>query len=259
MTRHLLPDRRSFLRTSLGALLAPAFVGCDGSDPIYTGEFGLPRLSVRPSAPTLTPEFGATALGLGTDRDGILYVPASYDPATPAPLLVAMHGTPGGAPLWEPFYQACELRGMVMVAIESRGLAWDLIELQRFGLDLPFIDQALAHTFDRCLIDPTRLCMMGFSDGASYALSLGTSNGDLFSHLISFSPGFWRAVPPLVGNPRVFISHGTEDQILPLNATRDGIVPDLRSLGYDVTYDEFVGPHTVPRDTAQAAFDWLIE
>lgn len=37
----------------------------------------------------------------------------------------------------------------------------------------------------------------GFSDGASYALSLGQPNADVFSHIIAFSPGFMRA-PSLV-------------------------------------------------------------
>lgn len=37
----------------------------------------------------------------------------------------------------------------------------------------------------------------GFSDGASYALSLGLPNGNLFSHIVAFSPGFMRA-PTLV-------------------------------------------------------------
>ncbi len=32
----------------------------------------------------------------------------------------------------------------------------------------------------------------GFSDGASYALSLGVPNGDLFTHIVAFSPGFMR-------------------------------------------------------------------
>jgi len=33
-------------------------------------------------------------------------------------------------------------------------------------------------------------CNRGFSDGASYALSVGITNGDLFTHVIAFSPGF---------------------------------------------------------------------
>jgi hypothetical protein len=56
-------------------------------------------------------------------------------------------------------------------------------------------------------VDPTRLAVGGFSDGTSYALSLGLTNGDLFSHVLAFSPGF--AVPARRrGRPRLFLSHG---------------------------------------------------
>jgi predicted esterase len=57
-----------------------------------------------------------------------------------------------------------------------------------------YLDQALQHVFETYSIDPGRVGLGGFSDGASYALSLGVANGDLFSHIIAFSPGFMR--PP---------------------------------------------------------------
>ena len=253
-------SRRSFLergtKIGLGALIAPAFGACQ-SDPVRVGGTGDPRLTVQPFAPTMSAAAGATPLGLGGSRDGVLYVPSTYDPATPGPLVVAMHGTPGSSSLWVPFYQACEAQGMVMLAVDSRGLGWDLIDIGEFGPDPDFIDQALTFTFERCLIDTTRIVLLGFSDGASYTLSLGTSNGDLFTHLVSFSPGFWTSADPLIGRPEIFVSHGTEDQILPITASRVEIVPVLRAFGYDVTYEEFVGPHTVPADIARMAFDWF--
>ncbi len=62
-----------------------------------------------------------------------------------------------------------------------------------FGPDVRFIDKALSKVFGSYRIDPSHLAVAGFSDGASYALSLGLPNGDLFSHIIAFSPGFMRA------------------------------------------------------------------
>ena len=47
----------------------------------------------------------------------------------------------------------------------------------------------------------------------SYALSLGLANGDLFTHVIAFSPGFITPAPPS-GRPPIFVSHGTADQVL---------------------------------------------
>ena len=52
--------------------------------------------------------------------------------------------------------------------------------------------------------------------GASYALSVGLTNGDLFSDILAFSPGF---MAPAVrhGAPNIFISHGTQDTVLPID------------------------------------------
>jgi len=149
-------------------------------------------------------------------------------------------------------------RGMVLLIPDSRGNTWDVM-LSGFGPDVAFIDRALRFTFDRCRIDPARVALGGFSDGASYALSLGVSNGDLFTHLVAYSPGFMHTENPIVGLPRVFVSHGTSDPILSVTASRDDIVPTLRGAGYDVTYTEFAGGHTVPAEISEAALDWLLE
>ncbi len=249
-------SRRSFVRAALSALFVPSFSRCVPG-PLAPGLGGTPRLTVHPRAPTQPAPMGATALGLESGRDGILYVPSSYDPDTPAPLLVALHGATGRAENWASFYTDCESRGMIMLAVDSREYTWDRV-LGGFGPDVPFIDRALAFTFDRCLIDTDRIALGGFSDGASYALSLGPSNGDIFTHLLAYSPGFSVPSPPIIGSPRVFISHGRGDQILPVGGSRNEIVPTLRSLGYDVTYEEFDGRHELPLDIRALGLDWFV-
>ena len=61
-----------------------------------------------------------------------------------------------------------------------------------------------------------------------------------------------------VGKPRIFISHGTADPVLPVTASRDVIVPALRGTGSDTTYREFSGVHEVPATIAEAALDWFL-
>ena len=61
---------------------------------------------------------------------------------------------------------------------------------KKLGLDYVAINRALEEASARCAIDRNRLAIGGFSDGASYALSLGLANGDVFSFVIAFSPGF---------------------------------------------------------------------
>ena len=121
--------------------------------------------------------------------------------------------------------------------------------------DIAFIDSALKVVFARVAIDPTRVTVAGFSDGASYALALGRINGDLFSRVVAFSPGF---VPPSIpmGKPEVLITHGNADPILPFGDTSQRIAPALQKAGYVVTLKQFSGGHTIPVDLARAAFRW---
>ena len=252
MTSHI--TRRNFLKTALGAAAACALPGCSDS-PVTPAPN--PRLTARPGEPTITPTVGVTTLGLGGSRDGILLVPESYSPDAPAPLYLALHGATGEGSNWLGVRDWMESRGIVMLAPDSRGGTWDIIEQGTFGPDVGFIDFALQHAFDRCRIDPARIASAGFSDGASYALSLGIPNGDLFTHLIAYSPGFVAAGTP-AGNPAVFVPHGTRDTILPVTQSRDVIVPFLEDAGYDVTYEEFVGGHELPSEIGEASLDWFL-
>jgi predicted esterase len=216
---------------------------------------GAGRLRARPAQPSLSIEPGRYPLGLAADRDGLLYVPGSCRPGAVAGLIVMLHGAGGRAHVSEAWAQMADQFGFFVLAPDSRRETWDVV-LGQLGPDVDFIDAALAHTFARCAVDPRRLAIGGFSDGASYALSLGTINGDLFSHVIAFSPGF--IAPGLRrGSPRVFISHGTQDRVLPIERTSRRIVPQLQEQGYRVTYREFDGGHAVPEATARQAFEWL--
>src|SRR5262249_28803123 len=134
--------------------------------------------------------------------------------------------------------------GLILLAPTSRGPTWDLIQ-DGFGPDVEAIDRALGHVLGRYAVDPRRLAVGGFSDGASYALSLGLTNGDLFPHVPAFSPGFM-APGERRSKPRLFLSHGTDDQVLPIDHCSRRIVRQVRRAGYDVTYREFDGPHAVP-------------
>jgi predicted esterase len=102
----------------------------------------------------------------------------------------------------------------------------------------------------------TRLAISGFSDGASYALSLGLANADLFTHVVAFSPGFVVAAPR-AGTPRTYLSHGRGDAVLPIDRTTRRIVPRLRAAGVPVRVREFDGPHAVPPEVAEDAARWL--
>ena len=119
-----------------------------------------------------------------------------------------------------------------------------------------FVDGMLEHLFSIVRVDASRLAVEGFSDGASYALSLGLTNADLFTHCVAFSPGF-QAAASRRGRLPVFVSHGVHDNVLPIDRCSRRIVPALRRERYEVEYREFDGGHAVPAEQARAAVDWL--
>ena len=59
------------------------------------------------------------------------------------------------------------------------------------------------------------------------------------------------------GMPRIFLSHGTNDTVMPIDATSRRFVPALEKLGYDVTYREYEGGHAVPEPVVRDAFTWF--
>ena len=213
------------------------------------------RLRSRPpTVDTAAPPVGLQRLRPDGGRGShLLYVPEAYDGIErPAPLAVVLHGASGQASdaltLLRPLADAT---GIVLLAPTSRQYTWDVI-VGGYGPDVEMIDGLLKETFSRYRVDPARLAVGGFSDGASYALSLGIDNGDLFSHVLAFSPGFM-APSGRVGAPRFFISHGTRDGVLPIGLCSRRIVPQLERAGYEVTYREFEGGHTVPPEIAREA------
>ncbi len=235
--------RRTFIESSLYALGAPLFLNCLGKS--STEPNSGPSLTAKPGIPNIAPSLGLSQLGLETGRDGLMYVPESYTPDTQFPLLIGLHGAGGAAGNWASYYARAEARNMIFLATDSRSGTWDIVR-GSFGSDVKFMDRALQHVFDRCRIDPDRLALVGFSDGASYSLSLGVANGALFSHLIAYSPGFFRLTDPIVGKPQIYVSHGTNDTILPVSSSRDIIVPTFSNADYKVIYNEFEGGHEVP-------------
>lgn len=252
--------RRDFVRAGLGAMAAPALIGCSNStEPNQQppNQTASTRLTAKPGTPSKAPLPGFSALSFGDVRDGFMYVPPGYDPGTPIPLLVALHGSVSSSSFWMSYEGRAEARGFAMLAPDSRQGTWDIVE-GGYGPDIAFIDRALTYTFDRVNVDPARISLLGFSDGASYAISVGVSNGDLFRNLVSHSPGFFIPAEPIVGKPRIFISHGTQDQILPVAVTRDQIVPNFVQAGYEVEYNEFDGGHEIPDAIADQAFDWWL-
>lgn len=214
------------------------------------------RIAARPRPGVKTHGSGTQPLGLDGRRDAVLHLPR--DTSDPLPLLVLLHGAgSSGANMLRRIVRFSDDAGIAVLAPDSRAATWDVIR-ETFGPDIRFIDRALERVFETVAVDPARITVGGFSDGASYAISVGLQNGDLFRRVLAWSPGFYVG-GPAQGRPRFFVSHGTADTILPIDRCSRVIVPALTKQGYEVTFRQFDGGHEIPPHLASEGLRWAAE
>jgi phospholipase/carboxylesterase len=222
------------------------------------GKAAMPAgLTARPA----TAGVMALAAGKTPLADGaVAYVPESL-PKGPRPLIVLLHGAGGSATGFiDRFIPFADANGAILLAAKSRGPTWDLAPRHdplggplamksrpviRFGGDVARVDNALKDLFGKAEIDPRRVIVLGFSDGASYALSLGLANPQLFTAVLAFSPGFV-VIPALVApSQRIFIAHGRQDQVLPFRVAEKDIAGLIASNGLKPRFRPFAGDHHI--------------
>lgn len=217
------------------------------------------RLYARPGLPSHRASPGLQKLQIER-RSALLYVPGSALEQSGAPLAVMLHGAGGNAEHGMDLLRAyADETGLMLLAPESRKASWDIISDAQYGPDVRFIDRCLTEVFGQFAVDARRIALGGFSDGASYALSLGLSNGVLFQTILAFSPGFMAPVR-IEDQPRIFISHGTADEVLPIDVCGRRIRRALRSHPQlTLEYREFEGPHTIPAEMKDAALQFFLK
>jgi phospholipase/carboxylesterase len=205
----------------------------------------LGRLSFAHAEPTKGPlPPGRNRLGIAGERDAVLFVPTGLDEHAPVPLFVMFHGAGGFPEKVLPFIEEhAERDKFLILAPHSMYPTWDIV-IGGSGPDLERLRQALFEVTSHYRIDRDRLAFAGFSDGASYALSIGITNGDIVSHVIAFSGGFM-SIFTQEGAPKVFIAHGLADEQLPIETSGRANAAKLKAAGYNVQYVEFNGLHAI--------------
>jgi predicted esterase len=249
-------DRRQAL-TRLALLTTGLVGGCKLGDPLYVSPINDGRFVARPTSQTAFPSAGAQPLLLDAARDGRLYVPPGLTSGVSAPLILLLHGASGsGQEMLTALQKYADPLGAVLLSPDSRGFTWDAMH-SNFSNDIRFIDRALQLTFEKCNIDPQRIGIAGFSDGATYSIGLGRINGDLFKRMVAFSPGFLLPASNAYKTP-LYMTHGYRDAVLPMDFTAVPIAEQLAAAGYDVTFRKFDGGHWMPAAYVPEAFRWLL-
>ncbi|CAA9342217.1 MAG: hypothetical protein AVDCRST_MAG72-895 [uncultured Nocardioidaceae bacterium] len=226
-----------------------------GRDSGKEGGLSQGRLRFRPDAPSgTTGRTGEITLRPRPEAPQAYgYVPPAVEDG-PVRLVLFLHGAGGDASRSVNALRSfADEERLLLLAPQSTGTTWDAIGGE-FGADVENIDRLLAKA---AAAYPVRsYTVAGFSDGGSYALSLGIGNGDVFDSVMAFSPCF-SAAEIRTGRPRFFVSHGTEDEVLPIDQCSRQIVARLRQNGYVVTFEEFAGGHKNSPEIKDKAIDWL--
>ena len=157
----------------------------------------------------------------GLKRSYTLFAPSSAA-ASPAPLLVLLHGSYGsGAAMVSWWTSIAEQEGIVLVGPEARErAAWQL------RADGPQFIRALIETVAaKHAIDRARIYLFGSSGGAVYSLTLSMLESQLFAataiHAGAWrAPNEFRAIPYAKRKIPIAIFIGDKDEYFPLFAVR---------------------------------------
>lgn len=191
-----------------------------------------------------------------------LLLPARIDPARAYPLVTVLHGAGRQDELLARAYRDEPARRDALFLIpRSTEPTWDLL-IGEERPDLDFLEHAYAEIYRRVRVDHERQALIGYSDGASYALAIGLSNPRLFAAVMGWAAGFVvmdpRAISPDDPRPRVLLEHGTHDAVFPFEQVALRNLEILKRLGYQVELRVDEGGIHWPSAAFQtAALDWF--
>jgi poly(3-hydroxybutyrate) depolymerase len=193
----------------------------------------------------------------------VAYVPATYDPKTLWPLVVALHGAGDTAQnylnvIWK---ANADADGFIVIAPEGTaplgsGFTWN-------GSDETLILAAAQDVYACYAIDPKKEIMHGFSAGGIMAYMIGLDHAQLFSGISISSADLGSAEAIYGGNLlpsawKIPVSHfhGTQDQNFPISYAIAGM-NTLTDAGHTFYWHPFDGGHTTTPQFANTMYNDL--
>jgi polyhydroxybutyrate depolymerase len=205
------------------------------------GTFLLPELGSaqaiskkgKPPPPT-TAEYRLMTEGAST-REYYIYFPASYDPATPTPLLINFHGFDGSADAYSAEVgggglDAVADNGNFLVAYpqavegDKGGRYWDpgdngIPDIEEN--DVYFTERLIAHIAIECNVDLSRVYAAGYSNGGMMSYGLACRRPDIIA-AIGIMSGIMLPDTCVSGEYTSLIKfHGIGDNVLPYDGSQD--------------------------------------
>ncbi|MEQ1811496.1 MAG: PHB depolymerase family esterase [Terricaulis sp.] len=253
----------SYFATCTGAPVAYIEVPGGEHDWFRTGaNYELNRQDIDTAATIDTFFFDRTHFALPTPRGAngraramLMYAPPSYDPATPTPLVVVLHGRPQNATgiAQDTQWNAAAARHGFLVAYpEGINNEWNAFnDLTGRRSVTPQNDQEYLETLVRDLaidfnIDPRRVYLTGFSNGGFMTIRMACTSSNTFAGYAAVGAGLYSVLTGRCRSRRApfLLMHGTGDESVAYNgviqADGRGGEPTRISLGAQDTVAFFI-------------------
>lgn len=235
-------DGSSVFSSCTGAPLAYVGVSGGNQDWFHTGAgYELNRQGVDATALAGAFLFNRPAFALPQARSGggrarawIVYAPSGYDPTRPTPVVVLLHGRPsngGGMAHLSGMNDVAENRNFIVVYPDGIDNEWNAqfdiaasdVSLSGRSSTLPQDDVGFLKTLMRDLaqdfnVDPSRLYLGGFSNGAFMTYRMACSASDTFAAFAAVGANLYVELSRLC-------SRSDPSAILIMNGTADPSVP----------------------------------
>jgi len=177
----------------------------------------------------------------GKTRAYYLYVPSTIKPATPAPLIVMLHGSGRvGITLVEKWKDLAKKEGLIIAGPDSTDTrGWGS---PQDGPD--YLHDLVEELKTKYSINPRRVYLFGHSAGASFALEMSLMESQYFAataiHAGALRPDDFGLIDLAKRKIPIFIQVGDNDEYFPLKAvraTRDA----LNAKGFSTELTELPG------------------
>lgn len=187
--------------------------------------------------------------------------------ATRPPAIVMVHGWLGDETVMWVFEHALPRQAALFSPrgpfIADGGFGWysESQDQESFTQGVSALREFITRLTDTHSIDPTRIVLMGFSQGAAISSALTLTAPEQvtgLAMLAGFLPTLARPMlepGKLAGKP-VFIAHGAEDETVPIERARRAREALLRA-GADVTYGEYAVGHKMSSQGLRDLKQWL--
>ena len=195
------------------------------------------------------------------ERGGFsFYIPENKNQKTSLPLIVALHGSSGhGADFLWNWLKEARSRGFLLLCPTSSEQTWSLENVRE---DLFKILTAINNLSEISSINSRKVLITGMSDGATFSMLAGLRKSTPFTHIAPFSgimpASLARMSDDTLATDRpVFLVHGTEDRIFPVE-TAFLTKSELETLKVEVVLKTKKGlGHTYARNEHNSLLNWF--